>query len=138
MYQIRDELGVSDETVSTERLTTTILDALPAGMYSTVKLEAIRDPDSILKQIQWMMRTIFINHSEKLSVAKKNQEFKRDEESNRRGWKDSRGSALLTAFITCHYFKKLGHKVRDCKIKLEREYEMEKSGTFNHERKKGV
>ena len=43
--QIRDELDVLDETISTERLTTTIiLDALSAEMYSTVKLEAIRDP----------------------------------------------------------------------------------------------
>ena len=45
--QIRDELGVLDETVSTERLSTIILDALPSEMYSTVKLEAIRDPDMI-------------------------------------------------------------------------------------------
>ena len=43
--QIRDELGVLDETVSTERLTAILLDALLAEMYSTVKLEAIRDPD---------------------------------------------------------------------------------------------
>ena len=39
--QIRDELSVLDKTVSMERLTTTILDALLAEMYSTVKLEAI-------------------------------------------------------------------------------------------------
>ena len=45
IHQIRDELGVSDETVSTERLTTIIFDSLPAEMHSTVKLEAIRDPD---------------------------------------------------------------------------------------------
>ena len=43
--QIRNELRVLDKTVSTERLTTIILDALPAEMYSTVKFEAIRDPD---------------------------------------------------------------------------------------------
>ena len=49
--QIRDELGVFDETVSTERLTTIILDALPAEMYSTVKLEAVRDPDLSLEHI---------------------------------------------------------------------------------------
>ena len=62
MNQIRDELDVLDETVSTERLTTIILDALLDEMYSTVKLEAIRDPDLSLEQIQRMMRTIFINH----------------------------------------------------------------------------
>ena len=43
---------------------------------------------------------------------------------------------MSTAFITCHYCKKLGHKVRDCKRKLEIEYEMEKLGKFNHEREK--
>ena len=75
--QIRDELGVLDETVSTERLTTIILDALPAGMYSKVKLEATRDPDLSLEQTQRMMRTIFINHSERFSVIKRNPESKR-------------------------------------------------------------
>ena len=48
--QIRDELNVLDGAVSTERLTTIILDALPAEiMYSTVKIEAIRDPDLSLE-----------------------------------------------------------------------------------------
>ena len=83
--QTCDELGVLDETVSTERLTTIILDALPAEMYSTVKCEAIRDPDLSLEQIQRMMRTIFINHSERLSVMKNNPESKRYQGSNRRG-----------------------------------------------------
>ena len=133
----RDELGVLDETVSTERLTTIILDALPAEMYSTVQLKAIRYPDLSLEQIQRMIRTIFINHSVKLSVTKKNQESKRYQEPNRRGWKNGRESATSTAFITCHYCKKRGHKVRDCKT-LEGEYEMEKSGKVNHEREKVV
>ena len=52
--QTSDELGVLDEMVSTERLTTIILDALPAEIYSTVKLEAIRDPNLSLEQIQRM------------------------------------------------------------------------------------
>ena len=47
--QIRDELGVLDETVSTESLATIILDALPAQMYSTVTFEAIRDLDLSLE-----------------------------------------------------------------------------------------
>ena len=85
--QIRDELGVLDKTVSTERLTTVILDVLPTEMHSTVKLEAIRDPDLSLEQIQRMMRTIFINHSERLSVTKKNPESNRYQGSNRRGGK---------------------------------------------------
>ena len=103
-------------------------------MYSTVKLEAIREPDLSLEQIQRMMRTIFINHSERLSVTKNNPESNRYQGSNRRGRETGRESAMLTAFITtCHYCKKAGHKVRECK-KLERDGEMGK--TENHEREK--
>ena len=102
--QIRDELGILDETGSTERLTTTAIpDALPAEMYSTVKLEAMRDPDLSLEQIQRIMRTISINHSERLSVTKNNPESKRYQGSNRRGRETGRESAMLTALITCHY-----------------------------------
>ena len=68
--QIRDEPSVLDEAVSTERLTTIIFDALRAEMYSTVRLGAIRDPDLSLEQIQRMMRTIFINHSERMCYEK--------------------------------------------------------------------
>ena len=126
--QIRDELGVLAETVSTERSTTIILDALAAEMYSTVKLEAIRDPDLSLERIRRMMRTIFTNHSERLSVTKNNQE------SNRRGRESCRKSAMSAAIHYSPLLQKTGHKVRDCKKTLEREYEMEKSGKFNHER----
>ena len=135
--QIRDELGALDETILTERLTTIILDALPAEMYSTVKLEAVRDPDLSLEQIQRMMRTIFISHSERLSVTKNKQESKEYQESNRRCREKGEESAMSTAFFitTGHFFKKSGHKVRDCK-KLEREHEMKKSGTLTHEREK--
>ena len=131
--QICNELGALDETKSTERLIT-IIDALPADMYSTVKLEAIRDPDLSLEQIQRMMRTISINHSEGLSVTKKNPEFNRHQGSNRRGRKTGRESAVSTAFITCHYCKKAGHKVRECK-KLETDCEMEKSRIHEREKK---
>ena len=124
--QIRDELGVLDETISTECLTTMILDAFPAEMYSTVKLEAILDPDLSLKHVQRMMRTIFINHSERLSVKKNNPESNRYQGSNRRGRETGRESAMSTALITCHYRKKTSHKVRECK-KMERDCEMEKS-----------
>ena len=131
--QICNELGALDETISTERLTTIIIDVLPADMYSTVKLEAIREPGLSLKQIQQMMRTIFINHSERLSVTKNNPESNRYQRSNRRDRETGRESAMSTAFTTCHYCKKAGHKVRECK-QLERDCEMEKSQ--NHEREK--
>ena len=112
--QIRDELSVLNETVSTERLTTIILHVVPAEMYLTEKHEAIRDLDLSLEQIQQMMRTIFIiNHLKRVSVTKNNRESKRHQEPNRRG---CRKSAMSTAFITCHYCKKTGHKKRDYKI----------------------
>ena len=104
-------------------------------MYSTVRLEAIRDPDLSLEQIQRIMRTIFINHSERLSATKNNPESNRYQGSNRRGRETGRGSAMSTALITCHYCKKPGHEVRDCK-KLEKEYEFKNSGKLNHEREK--
>ena len=132
--QIRDELGVLDETISTERFTTIILDTLPAEMYSTVKLEAILDPDLSLEHVQRMMRTIFINHSERLSVTKKNPESNRYQGSNRRGRETGRESAMSTALITCHYCKKTGHKVRECKT-LEREGDREKSRNQEREKK---
>ena len=113
-YQVCNELGALDETISTERMTTIILDALPADMYSTVKLEAIRDPDLSLEQTQRMMRTIFINHSERSSVTKDNPEYNRHQGSNRRGRETGGESAMSTAFINCHYCKKAGHKVREC------------------------
>ena len=43
---------------------------------------------------------------------------------------------MSTTFITYHYCKEPGHKVKHCKRKLEREYDMEKTGNFNHEREK--
>ena len=89
-----------------------------------------------LEQTQRMMSTIFINHSEKVPFTKKNQESKRYQESNCRGRENGRESAMPFAFITCHYCKNLAHKVKDSRRKLEKEYEMEKSEKFNHEREK--
>ena len=45
VYQLRDEFVDLGEIVSNERLTTGILDALPEEMYSTVKMQSIRDLD---------------------------------------------------------------------------------------------
>ena len=60
--------------MSTERLTTLILDTLPAEKYSTIKNQVIRDPDLSLNEIESLMETIFINYSERLSVTKRSQE----------------------------------------------------------------
>ena len=99
--QIRDELTVLDKVVSTQRLTTMTLDALSAEMYSIRKLEAIRDPDLSLEQIQRMTRTIFIKYSERVSVTKKNQDSKTYQESNRRVGKmvESQRCELLSSLV---------------------------------------
>ena len=133
IHQTRDELSDLDEIVSTERLTTIILDAFPVERYPTVKLEAIPDLDLSLEQIQPMMRTIFINYSEMLSVTNKNQEL------DRRGRENGREAAMSTAFINCHYCKKPGHKVRDCKTKLEGEMRWKsQENSIAREVKRGV
>lgn len=50
--QIRNEFSDLDEVISTEDLTTIMLDAMPVDMYSTINFEAIRDPDLTLEQTE--------------------------------------------------------------------------------------
>ena len=45
VFHLCDKLDDLVETVTNERLTTIILDALPEEMYSTVKTQSVRDPD---------------------------------------------------------------------------------------------
>ena len=45
VFQLCDELNDLSEALTYERLTTIILDTLPEDMYSTVKMQSIRDPD---------------------------------------------------------------------------------------------
>ena len=88
IYQLRNELSDLDEVVSTERLTTIILEALPAETYSTIKRQATIGLDLSLEQIQrvCIVKTISIGNSQRLSVTKKNQQ------SNRKGRENGRGS----------------------------------------------
>ena len=75
IYQLRDELRDLDEVVPAKRLTTIILDTLPAEKYSTIKYQAFRDFNFSFEEIQSTMKTISINHSEKKSsVTKRGQE----------------------------------------------------------------
>ena len=60
MFQLGDELCDLDDVGSIERLTVMIVDASPDGKYSTIKLQTIRSPRLSLKQIQLMVKTIFI------------------------------------------------------------------------------
>ena len=43
-FQLRNELSDLGEVVSNEHLTTIILDALPEGRYSKLKLQSIKYP----------------------------------------------------------------------------------------------
>ena len=68
--QPRNKLSDLHEVVSTERLTTILLDSLPAEKYSTIKIPAVRDPDSSLREIESIIKKTLINHSERSSVEK--------------------------------------------------------------------
>ena len=72
--QIRDELSILDETVSTKRLNTIILDALPAEMYSTIKLDFFFK-DTRLRLDEFIIgprddENDLHHHSERVSVVK--------------------------------------------------------------------
>ena len=61
VFQLHDELGDLGQTVTDERLTTTIIsNVLPDEMYSTVKMQSVRDSDLGLEEIIGMMKTIFL------------------------------------------------------------------------------
>ena len=45
--------------VSTERLITIILDALPAEKYLTIKIQATKDPDLSSDEIESMIKSIY-------------------------------------------------------------------------------
>ena len=77
IFQLRDELDDLGETITDERLTTIILDALPEEMYSAVKMQSVREPDLGLQEIISVMKTIFINHSERLSVPKNKESYRK-------------------------------------------------------------
>ena len=114
VFQLHDQLSDLGEVVSNERLETVILDALPDERYSRTKVQSVRDPNIGLEEIM-MMKTVFINHSERSSVPKISQESSRESRDWGRDPKmNSRESAMAT-IITCHNCKKPGHRKKDCK-----------------------
>ena len=106
-----DDLG---ETVSDERLTTIILDALPEKMYFIVNMQSVRDPDSGLEEeIISKVKMIFINHSERSSVSKTGKEsYRKVRSSGIEPRTDNVRESAMT--LACHHCKKLGHKKKDC------------------------
>ena len=97
------------EAVTDKRLTTTILDALPEEMYFKVKMQSIRDPNSGLEEIICTMKTIFMSHSERLLVLKRN--------SGRDTITDNVRESAMT--LTYHNCKKPGHEKENRKELME-------------------
>ena len=83
-FQLRDKLSDLGELVSNKRLTTFILDALSKEKYFILKVRSIGNPDLGLEEITSMMKTIFINHSERSLVPKSGQEsYRKSRDSGR-------------------------------------------------------
>ena len=77
-------------------------------------MQSIRDPKIGLEEIISMTKTIFINHSERPSVPKRSQEsYRKVRNSSREPRSDNVRESAMT--LTCHYCKKPGHKMKDCK-----------------------
>ena len=113
-FQVRDEVSDLGEVVSNERLTAIILDALPTDKGENTKIQGIRGPDLCLEEVNNMMKTIFINHSERSSASKRNhQSYRKSRDSGREPTMNGRESALAT-FVTCHNCKRPGHIKQDC------------------------
>ena len=126
--QLRNELSDLDEVMSTERLTTITLDALPAEKYSTIKIQVIRDPNLSLEEIQSMIKIPYMNNWERSSVTK------RSHESSRKG--DGRGrESEFSTVVTYHHCKTTEPKIKDCKL-LTRKSDMAKSGKLDNGRNK--
>ena len=74
IFQLRDELIDFGEAVSDERLATVILYALPEEMYSILQMRSTIDPELGFEEIISIIKTIFINYSERFPVTERSQE----------------------------------------------------------------
>ena len=83
-------------------------------MYSTVKMQSIRDPDLGLEEITSTTKTIFINHVERSSVPKRSQEsYRRLRNSGRESRTDNVHESAVT--LIYHNCKKPRNKKKDYK-----------------------
>ena len=88
-------------------------------MYSTVKMQSVRDSDLELEEIIGMMKTIFINHSERSSVPERSKESCRKvRSSGREPRTDNVREFAMT--LNCHHYTKPWHKKKDCKELMRR------------------
>ena len=114
---LRDELSDVGEILSTERLTTIILGAFPAEKDSTIKIQTIRYPHSSLRKIEGMMKTIFINHTERSSVTKRSQQsYRKVFDSGRDStMHDSSRESAMSTVTTCYNYNNPGYIMKECK-----------------------
>ena len=70
VHQLHDEPSDLGEVVSTARLTSIILDALPVEKYLSIKVQAIGDSDKSIGEVESMIKTIFSSHSESCQFQK--------------------------------------------------------------------
>ena len=109
VFQLRDELDDLGETITDERLTTIILDALPKDMYSIAQIQSVRDPDLGFEEIISMMEMIFINYSERSSIPNTSKEsYRKVRSSDREPRTDNVRESAMT--LICDHCKKPGHK----------------------------
>ena len=114
VFQLRDELNNLGETVTDERVTTIILDALPEEMYSTVKMQSVNYPDLELEEIIGRTKTVFLNHSKRSSVPRRSKEsYRKVRSSGHESRTDYVRESAMT--LTCHNCKKPGYKKKYCK-----------------------
>ena len=87
----------------------------PEDIYSTSKMQSIRDLELGLEDIISMKKTIFINHLERSPVPKRNQESycRSHDNSGRESTMNGQESGMATV-ITCHNCKGPRHKNKDC------------------------
>ena len=78
-------------------------------MYSTVRMQSVRDPDLGLEEIIGMVKTIFIDHSERSSVPERSKEsYRKVWSSVREPRTDNMRESAMT--LTCHHYKSRGMK----------------------------
>ena len=111
VFQLRDEISDLGEAISNECLTTIIKNVPPEEMYSIIRVQSIRNPDLGLEQITSMIKTIFINHSERSSVPKRIQQpYRKNRDNNGREPTMNGREAAMTTVITRHNCKNCGIK----------------------------
>ena len=111
VFQLRDELNDLGETITDEPLTTTVSSYMRSQKRYTPQLKCrqLRDPDLGLEEIIGMIKTTFINHSERSSVPKRSKEsYRKVRSSGRESRIDNVRESAMT--LTFHNCKKTGRK----------------------------